>query len=287
MRKSIFDIVSENIDLENEAERIFTMAAEEKTLVINGYHSCTLFGFFGEYCFRGWAYRNHCVDIDDYFNTVGLDDLKTDAALNVDSMLTFIELVYNFWIFAQYELQNESMNIKWRGNFYHLRDVMDDILAQYNHIAYIDDKDDRVLVIEDKAQVTAAAEIVPDALTLDVIRYNHKSLQGNIEEKRAILVKFGAELEPKRKELQQINKQLENNIFFMMNNLHIRHNNRSQKDPAKYKEYVAKMKDDRLEKWYDELYQMILLAFLLLDDISREDTVEELKREIVGGYDNG
>ena len=55
----------------------------------------------------------------------------------------------------------------------------------------------------------------------------------------------------------------------MLNNLNIRHNNRSKKDKSKYKEYVAKMSKVRLEKWYDELYQMMLLAILLLDNADR------------------
>ena len=46
------------------------------------------------------------------------------------------------------------------------------------------------------------------------------------------------------------------------------------------KEYVAKMRKDRLEKWYDELYQMILLAFLLMDNTKRTDRVKELKVKI-------
>lgn len=72
----------------------------------------------------------------------------------------------------------------------------------------------------------------------------------------------------------------------MLNNLNIRHNNRSKKD-KNYKEYVAKMRKERLEKWYDELYQMILLAFLLLDNVERTERVNELKTNIVGGVTNG
>ena len=40
------------------------------------------------------------------------------------------------------------------------------------------------------------------------------------------------------------------------------------------------MKKDRLEKWYDELYQMMLLAILLLDNVDRTDKVKELKSKI-------
>lgn len=283
MRKSIFDIVAENMDLENEAERIVAMAEDEKVLDDRFNTRYTLFQFVNKYCFHDWAFRNHCVDVDDFLNTLDFDELKESASYDVDSMLTLIELIYNFWILSEQKVNDDSGDFDCFGNYYHLKNVMDDILAQYNHMAYIDKKNNCVLVIENKPEVTAATEIVPDELSLDVIRYNHKSLQGDIEAKRAILLRFGAELESKRKMLNQINRQLEDNIFFMLNNLHIRHNNKSKKNPSKYKEYVAEMESARLEKWYDELYQMILLAFLLLDDVSREASIDELKRKINGG----
>ena len=163
---------------------------------------------------------------------------------------------------------------------------MDDVLEQFNHKAYIDDDNQQVLVVEDKEEVTAVAEIIDSELSFEVIRYNHRALKGEIEVKKSIILQLGAELEPKRKELSSINKQLTENIFFMLNNLNIRHNNRSKKD-KNYKEYVAKMRKERLEKWYDELYQMMLLAFLLLDNVERTERVSELKTNIIGGEVNG
>ena len=79
--------------------------------------------------------------------------------------------------------------------------------------------------------------------------------------------------------MRSINAVLESDIFFMLNNFNIRHNNKNKGD-KNYKEYVAKMRKDRLEKWYDELYQMILLAFLLMDNTKRTDRVKELKVKI-------
>ena len=283
MRKSIFDILAEKMDLENEAERIIAIAEDEKVLDDCHYNRYTLFQFVNVYCFRDWAYRNHCVDVDDFLNTLDYDELKESAAYDVDSMMTLIELIYNFWILSEQKVNDDSGEFDCFGNYYHLKNVMDDILAQYNQTAYIDKKNNCVLVIEDKPEVTAAAEIVPDESSLDVIRYNHKSLQGDIEAKRAILLRFGAELEPKRKALHEKNKTLEKNIFQMLNNLNIRHNNINEKDPAKYRKYVADMGKESLENWYDELYQMILLAFLLLDDVSREARVGELLKKVAGG----
>lgn len=283
MRKNIFDILSKNLNLENETARITTLAECETTLRGLDGEEFTLFEYVDDYCFRDWPYRSHCLDVDDFLNTLGYEKIKRAASHDLDSMLTLIEVVYNFWILAKRKIRGEYLYLNGGDNFFHLKRVMDDILAQKNHIACPSKEGDRVFVIEDKPEVTAAAEIVPEELSLDVIRYNHASLKGNIELKRAILIKFGSELEPRRKDLQRINKQLENNIFFMLNNLHIRHNNMNEGDRTKYKEYVAQMQAPQLEKWYDELYQMILLAILLLDNVGRENDIEQLKQEITGG----
>lgn len=67
----------------------------------------------------------------------------------------------------------------------------------------------------------------------------------------------------------------------MLNNLNIRHNNRSVGDKY-YKEYVAKMSESELEEWYDKVYQEILLANLLLDDENDKIKIKELRRNIEG-----
>lgn len=282
MRKSIFDIVAENMDMESEANRLVTMSSEECVLVVNTYTDETLFNYIDAYCFKEWEHRGHFVDVDDFLEALRYDDLKEDATHNVDALLTLIELIYNFWELSrkQFHDTKKGYKLEWCGNYYHLKDVMDDVLSQYNHVAYVNEDQECVLIIEDKSEVTAAAEIMPTpALAVDVVRYNHRTLRSEIELKKKILLAMGAELEAKRKKLHTINTTLENDIFFMLNNLNIRHNNKSKGD-KNYKEYVAKMRKDRLEKWYDELYQMLLLAFLLMDNIERVEKVKGLKEKI-------
>lgn len=285
MRKSIFEIVSESIDIEDEVNRILIMAESEEVLCTSRYTYYKLFKFVDEYCFVDWKHRGHFINVDDFLRALDFEDLKKRATFDTEALLTLIELVYNFWNLSHEKFyQDESLKYKlqWCGNYFHLKDVMDDILEKYNHIAYVNEDENFVLVIEDKEEVTATAEIVPSALANDVIKYNHRTLKGEVELKKSILLSLGAELEPKRKELQELNKPLSEDIFFMLNNINIRHNNRSKKDKAKYKEYVAKMNKKQLEKWYDELYQMILLAFLLLDNVGRTEKIKELKTKVVG-----
>lgn len=281
MRKSIFDIATSSINISNEVDRIVSMSINEKALYYSPY-DFSVFDFVDKHCFRDWSCRGHFVDVKDFLDAIGYNDIRAAAKKgDTDAFITLIELTFNFWMLAHKDLINEKTSSQWQNNFYHLREVMLDNLEKYNHKAYIDG--DRILIIEDKPEVTAVSEIVERDLALDIIRYNHRSLQGEIELKKNILISLGSELEPKRKELQVINKQLSEDIFFMLNNINIRHNNRSKKDMSKYKEYVAKMTKARIEKWYDELYQMMLLAFLTLDNVNRQTQVKELKNKIIGG----
>ena len=76
---------------------------------------------------------------------------------------------------------------------------------------------------------------------------------------------------------QQVN--LESNTGFLLNKMNIRQNNKEGKNAS---EYVANLADEELEKWYDETYQMLLLAMLEVDNIERNRMVNELKKKIEG-----
>lgn len=283
-RKSIFDIASASITLPDEVDRIVTMSTKEN--ILQQYNvEYTLFDYVNKVGFRDWKHRGHFINVKDFLKAIKYDEiLKSAKNENIDAFMSLIELTYNFWHLSYLKLVDDRSSTYWQNNYFHLRNVMLDNLEKYNHKAYVND--DMILVIEDKPEVTAVAEIVEVGLALDIIRYNHRSLQGEIDAKKAILLSLGAELEPRRKELQSLNKQLSEDIFFMLNNLNLRHNNRSKKD-KNYKEAVAKMRKDRLEKWYDELYQMILLAMLLLDNVDRTAKVKDLKDKITGESNNG
>lgn len=285
MRKSIFDIVADELNMESDTYRLIQMSSTEETLY-KGRNSYTIFGFVDEFCFKEWKYRSHFMNVNDFLMSLNYDELIKDAKWDVEAHLTLIELIYNFWNLANNKFAERYFIdvLKWGGNFHHIKDVMDDILEKCNHIVYGNEEIDRFIVVENKPEVTAVAEIMSTIpLAFDVIKYNHRSMKGDINTKRKILLSLGAELEPQRKRLESISKKLDKNIFFMLNNLNIRHNNCSEDDPAKYKEYVANMDNDKMEEWYDELYQMILLAFLALDNEERSVRVKELQEKVTGG----
>ena len=72
---------------------------------------------------------------------------------------------------------------------------------------------------------------------------------------------------------------MEDHLYFLFNNINIRHNNLEQ-GSKEYRKYIADMSKEELEKWYDETYQLCLLAFLELDNIQRKEKIEKLKTDI-------
>lgn len=281
-RKSIFDLLAEQYDLEKEVERLDTLFDTEETII----ESCglidekhTLKDFVAAFCFEDWKNRGRCIDLDDFLECVDYDGCRDEATFeDVDAFLIFVEIIFNCWKMAEiYIAQNEDVC----GNkkFYHLYNVMVECLSQYNQKAVYDEEKEQILVVEDRPEITAVAETVEPGLALELVRYNHRSMRGNIAQKKSVLLALGAELEPKRKTLEGVNSSLEDGIFFMLNNLNLRHNNCSKGDKY-YREFVANMNDDVLEGWYDELYQMMLLAFLELDQLERNTKIKELKANV-------
>ena len=148
------------------------------------------------------------VDATNFVKTVETHQNRKIACLE--------EIAYNNGWISKDELNTAYELYKKNQYGKYLKDVMDEILDQFNYVAYINDEEENVLVLENKEEITAVAEILPSELALGVIKYNHKSLKGEIEKKKNILIALGTELEPKRKQLQTVDKKLSDNIFFII-----------------------------------------------------------------------
>jgi hypothetical protein len=289
MRKTIFEQIKERISFSSELKRLdllirdkggVRIEAPKSNIIIseNDYkiNFISLEDFFDTFVFKKWKARGTCINCKDLREALCFEDILESEEPSLEDTISFCEYVANL-----VKLYNKAC-LKEGVRFYPT-DVTAAISANLNSIMdwlnqkmVFFEKEERVLITEKNSAVTAVAECVDEELAYQIVKYNHYTLKGDISKKKEILLKLGNELEPKRKQLSSLNGQLETNIFFMLNNLNIRHNNRSKKD-KNYKEYVAKMKKNKLEEWYDELYQMMLLAMLELEQIERNQKINELK----------
>lgn len=274
-RKNIFELLSEKWNFLDELARLRRLFDEDDVILAYS-TSHTLKHFVDYYCFEDWKNRGRYIDMDDYLEALNFEALCRTATKDIECFLTAIEIMYNFYYVAYTTISGNNDNFKYYSTLITLRDNMDICLEHYNyHALYFDDKQ-QVIVSEKDPAATAAAEISDSETAFQIIRYNHHSLRGDIIAKKRILLHFAAELEPKRSMLNRINKAISDDIFTLLNNLNLRHNNCDTKSKD-YIQYVAEMSEELLEEWYDDLYQMILLAILELDNLERKRKIAELK----------
>lgn len=286
-RKNIFALINDNWSYASEVDRIIQLFSKSLLLQTRDGSRYSVVTFFDRFCFPKWKSRGHSIDVNDFLNQINYNNIVTVAKVNMDDFLTLIELVMNFWIIVKRFIDSYDSNAYIDNdyidqNFYLLYKIMIDDLEKVNYKYICDKNNEQVLIIEDKPEVTAVVEIVPNDLALKILRYNHHAIKGDIESKKSILLAMGSGLEPKRSNLQSICSSLTNDIFYMLNNLNIRHNNKDKRDTKNYQSYVDNMRDNDLEDSYDDLYQMMLLASLELDQVERSKRCKDLKNKIEG-----
>ena len=273
-RKTIFELVSEKFDLSRELYRIRVLFEEIKVFSMPFQRDQTVLDYVKLTGFSQWKNRGHCIDADVFLDLLCYKDLWGTAVTCERDFLTLLEIIYNFWYIASvFKTYDSNDRVR---DFFLLKEILDDCLSQYNYKGiYFQDRE-QLIVIENKPEVTAVAEIVNNNVAYDILRYNHYTLKGDLKLKKGIILAIGSDLEPKRKKINAVDNKLEEGIFYMLNNLHLRHNNKTIGN-GYYNEVVDKMDDETLEYWYDELYQMMLLAYLELDQIERNDRINELR----------
>lgn len=281
-RKNIFDVISGSFDIARELQRIKRLFEAEHSVYVHSVRaSYSVFRYVDKYGFYQWRNRGRCVDANDFLSILEYEELWKSAPTNLQDLLTLIEIIYNFcWIVKKAAGNMKvSTDRNQEKHFSVLEETLIACLSHYNHKGVYFSELEQLIVIEDKPEATAVAEIVDNGIGYKVLRYNHYILKGDLQAKKDILLALGTDLEPKREQLKAIDKTLEDGIFYILNNLNLRHNNTTEGDRY-YRQAVVDMDNATLENWYDELYQMMLLAYLQMDQTERNSRVKALKQTV-------
>ena len=237
-----------------------------------------------DYCavnFSRLPFRKTCISLDDFdfvygFNFKSVDQLPKNPDIN--DLLTISEYTYNLAVYNQGISYNFSMLDSYLG--LPVQQYIQQVLTVIEMIGYMSNAKDGVTDFVPKNQpAIEVAELVDSSLSYKVLEYNHRSMKGDLERKKAILLSFADKLESQRSKIKNINPSLEDDIFFLFNNVNIRHNN-ADPEGKKYTAFVASLGKDEIERWYDDTYEMCLIAFLELDNVDRKVRVKQLKEDI-------
>lgn len=276
MKRIPFSQVLKNasIDLRREYSKLYGMFCVQKLQDGSG-ANYTL----KEFCaanFISLPFRGTCISLDDFDDYYGYHFEKVPSDFDIDYLVSFCEYSYNLAIYNQgYGYGMQALGLVQPMQFY-----VQQVMRVIESIGYMSNAQNGVFdfVPKDQAAISVA-EIIDPGLAYKVIEYNHHSMKGDLDRKKAVLLALEDQLEPQREKLKQINSSLESDLFFLFNSINLRHNN-TNPDGKNYIPFVAKMKDSELEHWYDDTYQMCLLAFLELDHLNRKDRIKGLKESI-------
>ena len=285
IRRSIFEILSENFDVAHEIRIIWHLFSNAKITyvdenIFNGTIKYSILYCVDRFTFHNWKSRNRFIspfEMMEYFN---FNNNKIEMiTCFCNELLDVLEFISN--MIKRCDVAIENNDIKVSKEYEMLIGNIREVLEHFGHTVFYDEDKELITIIEKNEAAISASEISTPDIAKKIIQYNHYGSKGNIDLKRNTILALASELEPQRNHLKKLNEHLASNIFSMLNNMNIRHNNI---DPTSnlFRPFVAKINEDELEYWYDEIYQMILLAKLLLDNDERQKKIEKIKDNING-----
>jgi len=287
MRKNIFEILSEDFNVEQEIALIWELFLKAEIFVPSDFEIIPGEPRFNEisirkcvdfYSFYKWKARDRCASVQNMMDRLGINKYSIKNIINFfHEAQNFLEFMVN--IIKRCDIAMQENNLHNSESYEILKQNIDAFLEHFGYTTVYFEDEEKAIIIEKNPAAFAAAELSKPDIAKKFIQYNHYKLKGDINAKKDIILALSNEIEPKRNDLEQLNPVLKDDLFYLFNNLNLRHNNKEPGD-KNYKPYVANMDAYELERWYDETYQMALLAKLLLDNKRRHDEIEGLKENM-------
>lgn len=277
-RKNIFELLDEKYDIKSEMIKISDLFNGIEFLHVNplNFHQeVYTIERLADNIIACWKARGSCLNCAELKEKINLKQNFDDK----ENVLTTLEYYVNIlFLIDQKVLPDRAFPLLGLPEYYMLSENIKLLLEHLNHQKIIIAEEEKVLLIPQDPAATAVAEITSnDDVAYAIMKYHHASLKGNLNEKKRLLLSIAHEYEPLlEKPVDGFTKYFDdaNN---MLNNAHIRHNNKEGPDK---KELIANMSDEDLEKWYDELYQLLLFCVLAKDNKVRKDKIHDFLNSI-------
>lgn len=270
-RKSFFEKLERELNLQREYEKIESLVLQSEVFGIASIEDDI------ERYFKSWKYKANYLSFYELrkqlgfrYGFEGMIPELYGSIDNINDFFDYCEMIVNMIFIIP-----EGKRLNHENNINEIKRLVNFDLNFLNHeIRKIDDK---YLIIQKDAAVSVVVDIVENSLAKIILEYNHYLLKGDLERKKAILLKIVHVLESKKQQIKDINYQLHSDYSYLINNFNIRHNNCDISNTKNNNEMFVKMSDQEKEEWYDEIYQMGLLIFLLLENKERSTKIANIK----------
>ena len=278
-RKTTFQLVEENYNIQDEIYKIDHLFVSVDYFFSDN-REYTLYTLLKEYLFSGWEYRRTCITIREYFAKANAllpeyDSKKQKCPeLNGNVMVNYLEVIENF-----IELYNNSCRelfdrygINCQRSFdYEFCYIVEEAEKRLGLTKkYIQD---RVILMPKNAAAEYAIENIDDEdVQWEMIRYIREDL--DLSEKRKSLAFLATNLyiEEDQHEQQGPLKSVIHKAGNILNNLHIRHNNKT----GKYTNTVLNITDeDEAKMLCDYAFNLMLEVVIIREQSKYEQVYKE------------
>lgn len=275
-RKSIFEILEDKYDFNKEFKKI--SALFHGNIMYNmGYGYSIENGANG--IFHQWKGRGSCINCPDMRQELGIDTLLKQSELSPDDIILCLEYYVNILnIFATKWLP-KSTGYEVNNNFSLLQTNIDLLLEHMNFMKHNVEEEEKILLLPKDPAAVSVAETAPKDIAFAILKYNHASLKGQLEEKRRLLQSIANEYEALLNNPPTGFGEYFKTVKGLLNNLNIRHNNKAGKNKN---DLVTNATPRILEANYDELYQMLLFCVLTKDNLDRKKSADKVLKQIKG-----
>ncbi len=275
-RKSIFEILEDQYDFNKEFRKISHLFA------CNMVH-INMYGYpiemFVNNIFYKWKGRGSCVNCGDMRTELNIDTILKLQTPSQNDIILCLEYYSNIlYVFLTKWATGADSNCISK-DIEILKTNLDLLIDHMNLTKQIVEDEERVILVSKNPAATAVAETASKEIAFAILKYNHASLKGQTEEKRKLLHSIANEYEDLLDKPTNGFSEYFKTARGLLNNLNIRHNNKSGKNKN---DLVQKMSKEELEKQYDELYQLLLFCILTKENVERKKAADELLKQIKG-----
>lgn len=279
-RKNIFELLSEKYNIVKEMNKIAELFLSIEITATNplNFQSgiCSIEQLFEWNCFPKWKQRGpylSCAEMKADLNIPNSFSNNMDIIRGLEYYINVLRMVDEKLNFSH------NMQFSCPPAYPMLLKNIDILLEHLNYEKKVFAQDEKVILVPKNPAATAVAEITDkEHIAFAILKYNHNSLRGDLEGKRQLLLSIANEYEPLLKNPIDGFTDYFKKATFLLNNLNLRHNNKSGKDK---KQFVVDMPNKELEKWYDELYQLLLFCVLIKDNVKRKKEIEDLVKKLI------
>ena len=275
-RKNVFQLVEENYDIQDEIRKINKLFNEEDYFVA-GYSYYTLKKLVKYYLFDDWKHRGTCISIEEYFSRANASiskSVKNDESTIINNLEVIENFIKLYWDNGD-ELC-EKHNVKYYTAFSSVFCELINTLEKKMGLTTREYKN-KVIIYPKNAPLEKVVDLCEDEdIQWELIRYVREDL--SLTEKRKSLAYLATNLyiEEDSKEQDEHIKSLLKKSCNVLNNLHIRHNNKTGKWENKALEDISK--DDAVSLC-DMVYNEMLTIVLLREHKEYEKTHAKFRKK--------